>query len=65
MIHVDVAIDVQAYEVVLRFGNDATVYRLGWAQAANLASLLNEASKQAEPPAPPGRTYCPTIGRWG
>lgn len=36
---------------------------LSWAGAANLASLLNEASRQAEPPAPQGKTYRPAVER--
>lgn len=34
-----------------------------WSAAADLASLLNEASRQAEPPARPGRSYCPAVER--
>lgn len=34
-----------------------------WSAAADLASLLNEASRQAEPPAPKGKTYSPATER--
>ena len=37
--------------------------RLGWAQAAALATLLNQASQQAEPPAPLGRLYVTQVER--
>lgn len=36
---------------------------LTWSAAADLASLLNEASRQAEPPAPRGKSYCPAVER--
>ncbi len=40
-----------------------TQIALSWAAAANLSTLLNEASRQAEPPARPGRTYRPATER--
>ena len=44
-------------------GDRGTKIVLTWAGAANLSSLLNEASRQAEPPAFPGRSYCPSVER--
>ncbi|MBI4001587.1 MAG: hypothetical protein HY348_07370 [Nitrospira defluvii] len=40
-----------------------SVITLSWAAAANLSSLLNQASRQAEPPARPGKSYCPSVER--
>jgi hypothetical protein len=37
--------------------------RLSWSQAALLSTLLNEKSREIEPPPPPGRIYCPAIER--
>ena len=54
----------EAHEVVLT-GSRGSEIRLTWTAAALLSTLLNEASKQAEPPARPGKTYQPTVGRWG
>ncbi len=49
-------------EVILR-GSNGSEIRLTWAAAANLGSLLNQASREAEPPARPGRRYEPVTER--
>jgi hypothetical protein len=36
---------------------------LTWSQAALLATMLNEKSREVEPPPPPGRTYRPVTER--
>lgn len=36
---------------------------LTWTQAALLATMLNERSREIEPPPPPGRVYRPAIER--
>jgi hypothetical protein len=36
---------------------------LGWSAALVLGGLLKDASVQAEPPALPGRSYCPSVER--
>ncbi len=54
--------DTKKHEVVLVTDSGGKI-RLSWAAAANLGSLLNEASRQAEPPARPGRTYSPAVER--
>jgi hypothetical protein len=51
---------------VVLSGSDGTgryEIHLTWSQAANLATALNEASGEIEPPPPPGRTYCPAVER--
>ncbi|CAI4032323.1 hypothetical protein DNFV4_02753 [Nitrospira tepida] len=57
-----VSVDHERHEVLLT-GSGGSEIRLTWVAAANLASLLNEASRQAEPPAPAGRTYQPACER--
>ncbi len=54
--------DTKKHEVVLVTDSGGKI-RLSWAAAANLSSLLNEASRQAEPPAPRGKSYCPAVER--
>lgn len=54
--------DSRKHQVVLR-SDSGSVITLSWAAAANLSSLLNEASRQAEPPTRPGRSYCPAVER--
>jgi hypothetical protein len=44
-------------------GDRGTEITMNWAAAAYLSTLLNEASRQAEPPAFPGRSYCPSVER--
>lgn len=57
-----VEVNRRKHQVTLRtdLGSEIT---MTWSAAANLASLLNEASRQAEPPAPHGRSYCPATER--
>ena len=59
-----ITVDPEAGEVVLT-GSRGSEIRLTWTAAALLSALLNQASHEAEPPAAPGRTYQPTVGRWG
>ena len=54
--------DRRKHQVILRSDSGAEI-TLSWAAAANLSSLLNEASRQAEPPAPRGKSYCPAVER--
>lgn len=54
--------DTKTHQVMIRTDSGSEI-RLTWAAAANLGSILNEASRQAEPPALPGRTYCPAVER--
>ena len=63
MNQIQVTVDPERHEVRLIGADGRYEARLTWAGAANLASLLNEASKQAEPPAPAGRTYQPACER--
>lgn len=60
-----VTVDSETHEVLLIGADGRYEARLTWASAANLGSLLNAASREAEPPARPGKTYQPTVGRWG
>lgn len=57
-----IMVDHEAHEVVLT-GSRGSEIRLTWAAAALLSTLLNEASRQAEPEAPAGKTYCPATER--
>lgn len=52
--------DTNTHQVMIRTDSGSEII-LSWAAAANLGSLLNEASRQAEPPAPQGRTYRPAV----
>lgn len=54
--------DTNTHQVMIRTDSGSEI-TLSWAAAANLGSLLNEASRQAEPPARPGRSYCPAVER--
>lgn len=56
-----VDIDRVAQHAVLR--GEAFEVRLTWSQAANLATILNEASREIEPVLNFGKTYCPATER--
>jgi hypothetical protein len=43
-------------------GDRGTEITMNWAAAAHLSTLLNEASRQAEPSFP-GKSYCPSVER--
>ncbi len=53
--------DRTKHQVIIR--GERFQVSLTWAQAANLGSLLNQASHAAEPPALPGRAYSPSVER--
>lgn len=54
--------DPSRNEVIIR-GEAGNEIRLSWAAAANLSTILNEASRQAEPAARPGKIYEPVTER--
>jgi hypothetical protein len=58
-----VEVDHVRHEVVIH-GAHGYECRLSWAAAANLSSILREKSHEAEPELK-GKTYAPTVGRWG
>jgi hypothetical protein len=49
---------------VLLTGNGYEI-QLTWSQAALLATLLNEKSREIEPARPPGKVYRPAVERDG
>jgi hypothetical protein len=57
-----VTADPKRHEVTIT-GDLGSEITMTWSAAANLASLLNEASRKAEPPVRPGRTYRPATER--
>jgi len=58
-----VEVDHATHHVVLT-GDRGSEIVLTWAAALNLGSLLIQKAEEAEP-APKGKTYMPTAGRWG
>ena len=56
--------DRTKHQVTIR-GDRGTEITLSWSAALLLGTLLREASVEAEPATPSGRTYAPTAGRWG
>ncbi|NGZ04311.1 MAG: hypothetical protein CV090_14825 [Nitrospira sp. WS238] len=58
----EVHFDPHDHHVILT-GAGGYEARLDWAAALNLGSLLIKKAEEAEPPAMPGKTYCPSTER--